>query len=65
MKISKKIYHEKFFLILLGNAYTFNLKNHQVMKLNRPSIKDWPSIYYGYGKKDPPPVLIGLKMEFQ
>ena len=34
------------FFALVGNAFTFNLKNHQVMKLKctHPSIKDWQSI---------------------
>ena len=60
MKISKKIYHEKNFLTLLGNAYTFNLKNHQVLKLKCPSRKDWQSIYSRVWQKGPPLVLKGL-----
>ena len=39
-----KYFDKNFFLILVGNAYTLNLKNHQVLKLKYPSKKDWQSI---------------------
>ena len=44
-----------FFLTLVGNAYTFNLKNHQVVKLNRQYIKDRPWIFSRAWQKGPPP----------
>ena len=54
MKISKQINSESFFS-LLGNAYTFKLKNHQIVKLNRPYIKDWQWIFSKVWQKGPPP----------
>ena len=39
----------------IGNAYTFNLKNHLVLKLKYPSIKDWRSINWRVWQKGPPP----------
>ena len=50
----------KSFLTLVGNVNTLNLKNHQVLKLKCPSIKDLQSIDSRVGQKGPPPGLIGL-----
>ena len=47
-------------MTLVGNTYTFNLKNHKVFKLKWPSIKDWQSIYLKVGQIEPPQGLIGL-----
>ena len=30
-------------MTLIGNAYTFKSKNHQVLKLKYPSKRDWPN----------------------
>ena len=61
IKISEKLSWKNFFLASIGNAYTFNLKNHLVLKLKYPSIKDWRSINWRVWKKGPPLGLIGLK----
>ena len=63
IKISEKLSWKNFFLASIGNAYTFNLKNHLVLKLKYPSIKDWRSINWRVWQKGPPTVLIGLKWE--
>ena len=48
----------KIFLTLVGNVNTLNLKNHQVLKLKCPSIKDWRSIYSRVWKKGPPGLIV-------
>ena len=55
IKISEKLSWKNFFLASIGNAYTFNLKNHLVLKLKYPSIKDWRSINWRVWQKGPPP----------
>ena len=50
-------------MTLVGNVNTFNLKNHQVLILKRPSRNDWQTIYSRVGQKGPPPGLIGLTAE--
>ena len=49
------------YLTFADNAYTINLKNHQVLKLKFPSIKHWQWIYSRGGPTGPPLGLIGLK----
>ena len=48
-------------MISKGIVNNENLKNHKVLKLICPSIKNLQSIYSRAGKKDPPSGLIGLK----
>ena len=54
----------KFFLTLVGNVNTFNLKNHQVLVLKRPSRNDWQTIYSRVGQKGPPPGSDRIKTHF-
>ena len=42
-------------LTFVDNINTFNLKNHQVLKLKFPSIKHWQWIYSRGGPTGPPP----------
>ena len=48
------------YLTFVDNINTFNLKNHQVLKLKFPSIKHWQWIYSRGVLQDPPLGLIGL-----
>ena len=63
IKISKKFSTKNSFYTLIGNAYTINLKNYQVLKLKYPFKKDWRSIIWRVWQKGPLTVLIGLKWE--
>ena len=50
------------YLTFVDSINTFNLKNHQVLKLKFPSTKQWQWIYSRGGPTGPPPLgLIGLK----
>ena len=48
-------------MTFVDNINTFNLKNHQVLKLKFLSIKHWQWIYSRGGPTGPPLGLIGLK----
>ena len=50
------------YLTFADNINTFNLKNHQVLKLKFPSIKHWQWIYSRGGPTGPPLGLIGLML---
>ena len=43
------------YLTVVENINTFNLKNHQMLKLKFPSIKHWQWIYSRGGPTGPPP----------
>ena len=48
------------YLTFVDNINTFNLKNHQVLKLKFPPMKHWQPIYSRGGPTGPPLGLIGL-----
>ena len=53
------------YLTFVDSINTFNLKNHQVLKLKFLSTKQWQWIYSRGGPTGPPLGLIGLKRVFE
>ena len=60
MKIFEILTNKKNLLTFANNACTFNLKNHQVLKLKCQFITYWLLICSSLWQEDPSPGFIGL-----